>query len=320
MSKFGCAACQDEMAERLQAAEEDSAGDESSSSSSSNSSKSSNIGLKQGQKPGKGRSAKAKAKRKSLKSQTQKARPEDSAPSEATTPEKAEKAEKPIGASAVLERSKAGLSSLREATPFSMWSNSIKQKDINMRLSKGLDCSSKCEGFPAEPALTEILPLLTEEVNRVSRQSDILNQLSEGKGADLVESLQKNKRELIDMLAAFKPDDITSFLNDLGRKLCEHLIASDGTETTFFEFISVKSFKWSGFGFTSLHELSKEEITPSILQSQQTLVNCFLDRFRSLGANTEAVTKSVPIGWFLPELCRTPNLLLYFAHPSKSDC
>ena len=153
------------MEEKLLAAQEESDDEESSSSSSSDSSASSNIGLRQGQKAGKSKAAKAKAKRKS----TQKQKPEDSGLSEKPdASEKAEKTGKPIGASAVLEKSKAALSSLKEATAFAMWSNSIKQKDITTRVSKGLDCSSKCEGFPAEPALGEILPLLTEEVNRVS--------------------------------------------------------------------------------------------------------------------------------------------------------
>lgn len=297
------------MEENLRAAaeEEKSDSEESSSSSSSNSSSSSGIGLKQGQK-----AAKAKAKRKSAASAS-KQKPSQPVPGESEAAKKeqgekggkGEKSEKHPSAATVLQKSKAALDSLIEVQSWSVWTNSIKAKDVDMRVNKGLDYASKCEKFPGEPEFAEILAKLNEEVNRVSQESEVLNQLASNK--DIPSVLLNRKDDVIAIVLQWKADEMTSFLNDIGRKLCETMISSNGSVTSFFSFISTAPGEWTGFGLASLMASQKDkEFTPCIAQSQQSLVNCFLDRFRTMGAGTEAMLKAIPLAWFLPDICRTP--------------
>ena len=107
------------------------------------------------------------------------------------------------------------------------------------------------------------------------------------------------------------------FLTDLGRKLCDLLISSDGSKQDFFNFVELKdSFHKSKFTLFGLRLLKAEaeeagepnplvaELHTTLMQVQQTLLNYFLDRFRSLTHQTESILQSIPRHWYLPEICR----------------
>lgn len=298
------------MRENLKAAaEEESSSDESSSSSSSSASSSSVIGMKKGQK------AKAKAKtRKSAASKPKTSQEAVGKGEAATKPEKKnekEKGQKVEKSEAILEKSKVALANLADVKSWSVWTNSIKAKDIDMRLNKGIDLVSSCEQFPGEPALVEIQGQLNDEINRVNMVCQILNQLANEKDKGIPDLLVNRKDDVTAIVLEWKADGVTSFLNDIGRKLCEIMITSNGSITSFFGFISTIPGEWAGFGMASLMEASGKdktedlEIKPCIAQAQQSLVNCFVDRFRTMGASTGAVLKAIPLQLFLPEICQT---------------
>lgn len=309
------------MEEQLKKAEEaESDSDTSSSSSTDGSSSSSEIGLKPGQKAQK---PKAKAKRKpKVKSPPDQPQTEEvgsvgttdlAAGSEAGKSDKGpEKAEK------VLEKSNQILSSLKELSSVSMWMGSFKAKDISSRVSKGVDLASKCEGFPGEPSIAEILPQLNQELNRVSQQQEMFLKLANGK--DVGQVLTQYKQDLLTIVLDWKNEDLVSFLNDMGRKLMDELISTAGVSKTFYDFISVHQSKWDGLGFAHFHSaahgqdgaVEKPELMSCVAQAQHAVLNCFIDRFRSTGSNTDAILQSIPTSWFLPEICRLGQLVRVF--------
>ena len=291
---------QDDMAEKLgNATAEQSDSESSSSSSSSDGSSSSGIGLKRGP------AAKPKPKRKA-KAAPKPAPEDDQKKPQTKEPEKVEKA---LGPAALLEKAKQCLDSLCQVTSQALWTNSIKEKDVHARIAKGVDCASKCENYPGEPSLAEILEQLNQEVGRVNVQSEVLHELSSQAGAGVVPILEHKKNDLLSIVLPWKVDDIVSLLNDIGRKLCEAFISSDGEDARFFKFVVIAPDSFDGFGFGFLYQEclkddSRQAIISGIAQSQLTLVNSFLDRFRSMGPSTEALIRSIPRDLFLPEICR----------------
>lgn len=303
----------------MKKAEEEESDDETSSSSSTDgSSSSSEIGLKPGQKAQKPK-AKAKRRPKAKSSPPQTVTESEVVTTDSAVPSEAgSKSEKgPEKAEKVLEKSNQILSSLKELSSLSMWMGSVKAKDISSRVSKGVDLASKCEGFPGEPSIAEIFPQLNEEVNRVSQQQEMFMKLATGK--DVGQVLTQYKQDLFTIVLGWKNEDIASFLSDMGRKLMDELISTEGVSKTFYDFISVNQSKWDGLGFAHFHSaahgqdgaVEKPELMSCVAQAQHTVLNCFIDRFRSI-SNTEAMLQSIPTSWFLPEICRLGQLVWVF--------
>ena len=310
------------MEEQLKKAEEaESEDDTSSTSSSDGSSSSSEYGLKPGQKAQKAPKAKAKRKPKARSAGNQPQTDEGAPLANAVAPSESgskEKSPGPDKAEKVLEKSNQILSSLQELSPVSMYQGSVKAKDIAACVSRGVDLASKCEGLHGEPALAEILPKLNQELNRVSQQQEMFLKLTDGK--DVGQMLIQYKQDLMTVILGWKNEDIISFLGDMGRKLMDELISTAGVSKTFYDFISVNQSKWDGLGFASFHSaahgedgaVEKPELISCVAQAQHTVLNCFIDRFRSMGSNTEAMLQSIPASWFLPEMCRLGQLAWVF--------
>lgn len=318
--------CQEQEEELLRKAEEEDAASSSSESSESShsSGSSSAVGLHKGAKAAGKPKQKAKAKPQQCKKQTPEA---SAAPTGQETSVAgslkggAAKSEKSTGdakisTSALLEKSKAALKSLEEVSAWHIWSGSLKGKDIESRLSKGLDLVSKCEARSGDASLASTTDALSKEANRVSQQVDLLQGISSAaQDEDFLEHITRNPEEISQIVVDWGNQELSSFLNDVGRRLSDMLVTSEAKVLNFFDYIHLRTSEKdiNGFSLSFLKSFAEkmeqqatlDELTGTLLQAQQTLLNYFLDRFRSMGnTTTETILQSIPKSWFLPEICR----------------
>lgn len=283
-------------------AESESDGEESSSSSSSSGSSESDIGFKNGKKKKTVQPKPKRAPKPKAAPSVSSAVPEQSeaAPSEAVSNESK------MSVPALTEKAKTCLKSLEDMTPWVIWSGSIKAKDFDARVNKGLDFALKLEA----KSVTDLATSLTQEVDRCNQQSSLLKSLS-SLPSDSEQLLTDNACEIANITLTLASQDISSFLTDIGRKLCDQLIASDGQNQTFFKFIVInESEDQKTFGLSYVVQENKKldepstELMPLLFQCQAGLFNYFLDRFRSMGPSTDLIIKAIPTSWFLPDICR----------------
>ena len=308
----------------------DSDSDSSSSESDSSSASSSGIGLqKHSEKAPKG---KAKPKTKSQKKNKEKQ--EKQPPADATSapdalassavpsvkpdadkkvPEKADKTDK-MSAPQLLEKAGYCLKSLEEISTWSIWTSSVKAKDVDSRIAKAVDMTSKLERRSGEPGLPEMAIKLTEEGNRVSNHMHLLQPLMSSNPSDIEDGLTgKDKCDgFLEILQSWKGEQITSSLTDVGRKLCDLLFSSEGNNGIFYQFVACRGSQQTFFTLGSLKESAEKQppetqddsILAHVAQVQQNLLNYFLDRFRTANESAGKVLESIPRDWFLPEICR----------------
>lgn len=211
---------------------------------------------------------------------------------------------------ALTEKAKACFKSLEDVSAWAIWSNAIKPKDLDARVAKGLDFSSKLEA-KCDASATDLALALTKEVDRCNEQANLLKAFSSLSIDNAQQLLTGNAKVIAEIVLALGQQDVASFLSDIGRKLCDLLTSSEGAFTLFFQFIVIKDAAEGGlFGFSYLLEENKkmpspvDELVGFLCQSQTNLVNYFLDRFRAMGSCTEAVIRAIPSTWFLPDICR----------------
>ena len=160
-----------------------------SSSESDCSSESSTVGLAKAKK---GKAA-SKAKAKARPARTDKGKDVETPPVAEAMPASAAsqadiaKSEKSIGSSvtekvtptALLDKANASLKSLKEVTPWLMCSHQIKGKDVEQRMAKALELSSKCEALGGNHvAVKDVGVQLGDEVNRLSMDESLLSALA----------------------------------------------------------------------------------------------------------------------------------------------
>lgn len=311
----------------MEAAEKDpeSSSDESSSSSGSNSGSSSEFGLKQADKRAKA-AAKPRAK-KAPKKKDAAEQPECGggaggvpASSQAITePAKSERSaagasSQNMSASVMLEKGKACLKSLEEVSPLAIWSG-MRAKEIDSRVSKAVDIVPKLNTRPGDGECCSLSLTLDQEIERVTADLNIFQAIS-ASGNECKNMLKLHAKAISDQVASWSLEQLTSFLTETGRKLCDDLIAHSSNieeASAFFHFISVEKFgTWNGFSFRWLKERADEsteagkELVIHLAQVQQSLLNYFLDRFRTMSAETvENVLKCIPMELYFPLICRT---------------
>ena len=120
--------------------------------------------------------------------------------------------------------------------------------------STRLDIAGKCEERSGN-GLPDLAIALDQEANRVSTIAEFfqkLNALMSGSASEpgnLKEFLLANCRIILEHVLGWETEQCTTFLTDLGKKLCEVLFATSGLEMVFFHFISVNKLgSWEGFG------------------------------------------------------------------------
>ena len=295
--------------------------DSSSSSSSSDSSdESSVVGL---QKASKQKKVKAKASK--AKAQAKRARPAEPAepvegqgedlegqgpaPSISSLAPKSDRTTstvtKPLTPTAILDRVTASHASLKEITPWLLWTKGIKEKEFDQRVTKAVDLISKCEGISGNAALSNAASALSTEVDRVSKDEQLIADLV---CDDLENRLDSAPAEIAKFAIALEHTDLVSFLGDLVRRLCDSLMSSGGKSTKFFSFLEVKVGADTPAEFCLQYLNNKaensQEIVKVIVSVQQSALSYFMDRFRSLSNNLEAILLSIPKSWYMPEITR----------------
>lgn len=304
--------------------EQDSSSESSSSSSSCSDNSSSDFGLKAGEKKSKAK-AKAKPRQKKPKQEAEHSEANGQAPSglpsnssqagaDSSKPEKPAGVPDKLTASALQEKGQSSLKSLQEANALAIWSG-LKSKDVDSRINKALDLISKMDNRPGDANLATLSSQLSQEVDRVSSEIAIFQNLSSNSGkSDNIDLLLQHGQTIANYVSNWSFEHITSFLTDTGRKLCDNFTAHVNAQAgaAFFFFLSVKKFdKWNGFSLHLLKDIASanngaSEMCVHLAQIQQNLINYFLDRFRSMPAESvEPVLKGIPLEFSLPQICRT---------------
>ena len=259
--------------------EEESSSSSSSDSDSSDKSSTSNIGLKTGKAADAKRKAKAAPKKRQKKetedkgdisiepdtpatteesqqaiSSAESKKPENEQTEKPEKPEKPEGRERKLSDQSLTEKAQSLLKSLEEVQGWQIFSGNVKEKDLNSRVQWGLDIAGKCEERSGN-GLPDLAIALDQEANRVSTIAEFfqkLNALMSGSAsepANLKEFLLANCRIILEHVLGWETEQCTTFLTDLGKKLCEVLFATSGLEMVFFHFISVNKLgSWEGFG------------------------------------------------------------------------
>ena len=312
----------------LEAAKNEDSSSSSSSEDSDSDSKSSHVGLG---KAGKSK-PKARAKTKAAKAKSAPAPPpapldippvSTSGPSSAPESARSEKsfsgAESATAkgqAAGMLDKASASLKSLQEVTAVMIWNGAVKGKDLDSKMSKAMDLSAKCETKLSDAAAQEVALKLSQEIARLSLESNVFSALSsQGSDSDFKETLLKHTSDLLGCVLMWTWEELLGFLADLGRKLCDLLITSQGNDDTFFHFLSCKKRpQWEGFSLSLLKltgdkpegwgQAQDDELLKVIGQVQHASLNYFIDRFRSMSADVDKILRAIPTDWYLPEICR----------------
>ncbi|CAJ1420484.1 unnamed protein product, partial [Effrenium voratum] len=66
----------------------------------------------------------------------------------------------------LMDKAQASLAQLQQATAAEMWTQSIKPKEVQGRLDKGLQLASKLESYPKEAQAAALLAKLIAESER----------------------------------------------------------------------------------------------------------------------------------------------------------
>lgn len=306
----------------------DSDSDSSSSDSDSSSDSSSGIGLQRQSEKAPKSKAKPKKKAENKKEKTESAEvnpaPDGQASSAVPSGTDQQKVDKPekekidktdkMTATQLLEKAGYCLKSLEEISTWSIWTSSIKGKDVDSRIAKAVDMTSKLERRSGEPGLPDMAVKLTEEGNRVSNHMHLLQPLISSNPSDVEDGLtgQEKCDGFLEILQSWKGEQITSSLTDVGRKLCDLLMSSEGSNGIFYRFVACKESEQTFFTLGSLKKSAENKPPGSqddntlahVAQVQQNLLNYFLDRFRTANESAAKVLDSIPRDWFLPEICR----------------
>ena len=231
---------QEEVDAKLAKADEDSDSSSSSSSDSDSSSSSSVLGLPSKANKGKKKKAAATA----TKGEAKKAAPKASSSKPTEKPDKTEKSEG-LGASgpvesagdgqatapsvsassakdkqslpALLEKANQALTSLQQINATAIWSQALKPKDIESRLQKACDLTSKLQSRTADAVALETGTQIEAEVNRVSQENDALRALQQ----DPVLAMDEHKDQLQTIVNNLTDDSRLIILTDICKKLVE---------------------------------------------------------------------------------------------------
>lgn len=192
-----------------------------------------------------------------------------------------------------------------------LWTRSIKEKDLEQKLTKALELVSKGEGSPDRLAQKAAAQLL-EQVNRITEAETLLGSLAKADPA----CMQTSVDAILRLCQGFGMEQLTGFLSDIAKQLLSILLSSEGADARFWYWLSViKDEKCPGFGFNALKEqegkldqwkVTKDELHQVLCQVQVGALNNFVDRLRT--ASTTVSLHSIPESWFLPALCRQGSL------------
>lgn len=310
----------------LEAAKKEESSSSSSSEDSDSDSQSSHVGLGKAERS----KPKAKAKSKGVKAKAPAPPPTHidippavvSAPSSAPESARSEKsfsgteAASTKGQAGLIDKAAASLRSLQDVTALMIWNGQVKGKDLDSKLSKAMDLNAKCEAKITDAAAQEAASKLSQEISRLSLESNVFSAISShASDSDLKETLLKNSSDLLHCCLMWTWEELLGFLADLGRKLCDLLITSQGNDDTFFYFLSCKKNpSWEGFSLSLLKlsgdkpegwgQTQDDELLRVIGQVQHASLNYFIDRFRSMSGDVEKILRAIPTDWYLPEICR----------------
>lgn len=116
-------------------------------------------------------------------------------------------------------------------------------------------------------------------------------------------------------LESWTCEQLSGFLTDVGRRLCDKMVNTDGMDSSFIFYISIRPGSSDGFSLRTMMAMSDsmsdkdgkaEDLPAHIAHVQQTLLNYFLDRFRNMAAcRVHSLLKSLPLEWWLPAISRT---------------
>ena len=290
------------MNQRLEDAQNEEDGSTSTSetsSSESGGSSSSAMGLR---KADGAKKAKAKAKRKAKAAKPSVLGDEPAEP-------KAEKADAKVATPALVDKARAAIKSLSELNSWSLWSGAFKPKDVDGRIAKGVDFAAKLDG---RPDAAEVHNELNTLVNQVSMHVQLFNGIStsksEGGGPEGI--LRESAAEVLEIVSGWTTDQQISFLTDVGKKLIEAWVSTEGENSFIFRFIQVDTKNEGVFGFAMLvaacekdKDGPSEAVQNAITSAQHTLLNHLMDRFRATTC-TEKLLVSLPKEWFVPAVLR----------------
>ena len=118
---------------------------------------------------------------------------------------------------ALIEKAQSALQQLQQVTPGTLWTQTVKGKDLDARIQKGIDLASKLESRTSEANAQELATQINSHVNRLSQESEVVQLLQ----ANPEPILFDKKEALIKMANGFSPDECLVFLTDAAKRLVE---------------------------------------------------------------------------------------------------
>lgn len=108
-------------------------------------------------------------------------------------------------------------------------------------------------------------------------------------------------------------EDLSAFLGEMLRKLCDITITSSGAQRAFFYTMEMKTtFAWEGFSlawlnanYSSDDDFKCREFQRVLFVVQHNMLNYFMDKFRTLGSEqVSGLLQAIPFEWWNPTICR----------------
>ena len=121
------------------------------------------------------------------------------------------------GLTTMKEKAQAALRQLQLVTPPALWSQGIKAKDMDTRFQRAVDLASKLQSKAADSASQDLAVQLETEVNRVSKQHDLLRGIQE----DCLAHVEDKKADICALASDFGQEQYMVFLTDIAKRLVE---------------------------------------------------------------------------------------------------
>lgn len=122
----------------------------------------------------------------------------------------------------LLEKANQALVSLQQVTTPAMWLQTIKCKDIDTRVQRACDVASRLQGRTSDAVALETATQLEAEVNRASRDHEVVKALHSNSFA----SLDDQSDILTAMLDGLSDDNLVVILTDIAKRLVEARFSS----------------------------------------------------------------------------------------------
>lgn len=122
---------------------------------------------------------------------------------------------------ALVDKAKAVLAQLDQLHAIDLWTGSVKPKEVETRIAKAVELSSRLEQRVADKEAKELADKLTNASNQASQLFEMVQRLRDC--SDWAAALIDMKDVLANMIAPLSLDQTLGFMTDIAKYLVEDL-------------------------------------------------------------------------------------------------